>query len=429
MSNDYFNASGNPVAQSRGASSVQRAEFNSVEDGFDKVPPTASLWADKANYGVDTGAADAYIVTIASTYNVAYTDGMTLKVKALNANTGASTINVNGLGIKTIVRPDGTALQANDIVSGQVFQITYNSTSGKFQMANAYGGPAGPTGTLAGNATAGINWLQGPNIASATTMDIWTGSQGNEMIVTGTTATTGFSAAPQAGASRVLIANGAWPLTHGANLLLPGSANYTCAAGDIVVVHAITTTQFRCEITRSNGVPVVSAGLTLLDIKTASASSSLDFTQYIDSTYDQYLFEIVNLLPSAGAIARVRTTSNGGSSWDSGVADYAYSIAEFYSGGPNVQGLTAAQIALNAATISSTTANGGMSGTVRLYSPSNTTMYKHVIWDVNEGGASFTRSSGAGARNSTSAVNGVQFIPDTGTWTSGTIRMYGVRKS
>ena len=82
MSNDYFNASGNPVAQSRGASSEQRAEFSSVEDGFDKVPPTASLWADKANYGVDTGAADAYIVTIASTYNVAYTDGMTLKVKA-----------------------------------------------------------------------------------------------------------------------------------------------------------------------------------------------------------------------------------------------------------------------------------------------------------------------------------------------------------
>jgi len=255
--NDYYTASGNPVAQSRGASSVQRAEFNSVEDGFDKVPAPSSLWADKANYGVDTGAANAYIVTIASTYNTSYTDGMTLKVKALNANTGASTINVNSLGVKTIVRPDGTALQANDIVSGQVFQITYNSTSGKFQMSNAYGGPSGPTGTLAGNATAGINWLQGPNIASATTMSIWTGSQGNEMIVTGTTTTTGFSAAPQAGASRVLIANGAWPITAGSNLLVQGVASgstYTCEAGDIVTVHAITTTQFRLEITKQNGM-------------------------------------------------------------------------------------------------------------------------------------------------------------------------------
>jgi type IV fimbrial biogenesis protein FimT len=48
----------------------------------------------------------------------------------------------------------------------------------------------------------------------------WAISQGNEMVVTGTTATTSFSAAPQAGASRVLIANGAWPITHGANHFL-----------------------------------------------------------------------------------------------------------------------------------------------------------------------------------------------------------------
>lgn len=274
--NDYYTASGNPVAQSRGASSVQRAEFNSVEDGFDKVPAPSSLWADKANYGVDTGAADAYIVTIASTYNVAYTDGMTLKVKALNANTGASTINVNSLGVKTIVRPEGTALQANDIVSGQVFQITYNSTSGKFQLANAYGGPPGPTGTLAGNATAGINWLQGPNIASAaTTMDIWRAAQGNLMTVTGTTTTTGLPAAPQAGAERWLVADGAWPITADANLLIAGVASgqtITLAAGDLVVVRALTTTQFRCLVFRASGTPAVAGLMHVRDEKTSGTA-------------------------------------------------------------------------------------------------------------------------------------------------------------
>lgn len=254
---DYYTPTGNPVAQSRGTSATQRSEFTSIQTGFDKLPDPASVWGNKAHYGVDTGIADAYLVTVSATYLTSYTDGMCVKVKALNANTGAATINVNSLGVKTIVRPDGTALQANDIVSGQAFEITYNATSGKFQLMNAYGGPSGPTGTLAGNATAGVNFLQGPNIASATTMDIWTGSQGNEMVVTGTTATTSFSAAPQAGASRVLIANGAWPITAGANMLIEGvasGATYTCEAGDIITVHAITTTQFRMEITKQNGM-------------------------------------------------------------------------------------------------------------------------------------------------------------------------------
>lgn len=433
MSNDYFNASGNPVAQSRGASSVQRAEFNSVEDGFDKVPPTASLWADKANYGVDTGAADAYIVTIASTYNVAYTDGMTLKVKALNANTGASTINVNGLGIKTIVRPDGTALQANDIVSGQVFQITYNSTSGKFQMANAYGGPAGPTGTLAGNATAGINWLQGPNIASATTMDIWTGSQGNEMIVTGTTATTGFSAAPQAGSSRVLIANGAWPITHGANLILPGSVSYTCAAGDIITVHAITTTQFRCEITKANGTPVVPTGWVYLSSQSASSSATVDFTSSIDSSYDEYVFEIVDLLPATDGVSLyIRTSANAGGAWDSGGSDYVYTVASQAGGSANALTSTGAAQIIAAEQISNTTAKGGVIGQVRLYVPSNTSSHKRLQFQTGNpqsGVSTIVSATGVGVRVATSVVTGVRFLMSSGNITSGTIRMYGVRKS
>lgn len=255
---DYYTPTGNPVGQSRGTSATQRSEFTSIQTGFDKLPAPASVWGNKAHYGVDTGVADAYLVTVASTYLTSYTDGMCVKVKALNANTGAATINVNSLGVKSLTRPDGTDLQVGDIVSGQSFEITYNATTGKFQLMNAYGGPAGPTGTLAGNASAGINFLAGPSIASAATLSgIWTGSQGNEMVVTGTTTTSSFGTAPQAGASRVLIANAAWPITAGANLLIPGvasGATYTCEAGDIITVHAITTTQFRLEITKQNGM-------------------------------------------------------------------------------------------------------------------------------------------------------------------------------
>jgi hypothetical protein len=122
--------------------------------------------------------------------------------------------------------------------------------------------------TLAGRGgntfAGGQNELKGPDIASAaTTMGIWAAAQGNSMTVTGTAATSGLPAAPQAGASRELIAAGAWPLTHGANFILPGSANYTCTAGDIIDVTALTTTQFRLKITKADGTPVVAAAVSV----------------------------------------------------------------------------------------------------------------------------------------------------------------------
>lgn len=41
MSNDFFNASGNPAQGSPGSSQVMRDEFSAVEGGFDKLPPVS----------------------------------------------------------------------------------------------------------------------------------------------------------------------------------------------------------------------------------------------------------------------------------------------------------------------------------------------------------------------------------------------------
>lgn len=96
---------------------------------------------------------------------------------------------------------------------------------------------------------------EGAAVASATTPNIWS-EDGNTIHITGTTTITGFAAAPQAGAWKRLIFDGAVTLTHGANLIVPGSANYTTAAGDIVLVYADTTTQFRLAIFKADGTAV-----------------------------------------------------------------------------------------------------------------------------------------------------------------------------
>lgn len=75
--------------------------------------------------GTDTGAANAYVLPAAIP---AYTTGMLVIWQATNANTGASTININSLGAKSIFRSDGTALSANDIVANQNIVMTYNGT-------------------------------------------------------------------------------------------------------------------------------------------------------------------------------------------------------------------------------------------------------------------------------------------------------------
>lgn len=107
----------------------------------DKLPSTLV-----SDYKVDTGAADAYVITPAPAIT-AYTVGQEFAFKAVNANTGASTLNVNALGVKTIKKKDGaTDLAAGDIAAGMIVKVMYDGTN--FVMLN----PVANTVTLTGGA-------------------------------------------------------------------------------------------------------------------------------------------------------------------------------------------------------------------------------------------------------------------------------------
>ena len=65
----------------------------------------------------------------------AYATGQRFWVKSAAANTGAVTVNINGLGAKSIVKIGTTALVANDIpAASSIFLIVYDGTN--FQIAN-----------------------------------------------------------------------------------------------------------------------------------------------------------------------------------------------------------------------------------------------------------------------------------------------------
>ncbi len=108
-----------------------------------------------SDYVVDTGSANSYAIAPSPAIS-AYTTGQRFTFKATNTNTLTSTLNVNTVGTKTIQR-GGSNLGAGDIISGQIYEVEYDSTnfqlltpvnstpSGVIQM---YVAAAAPTGWL-----------------------------------------------------------------------------------------------------------------------------------------------------------------------------------------------------------------------------------------------------------------------------------------
>lgn len=83
------------------------------------------------NYAADGGGTDSYAITL-SPAPAAYVAGMHIAFKANTANTGACSINVNGLGAKALKRGVSTDPPDNFIKSGSIVLAIYDGTN--FQM-------------------------------------------------------------------------------------------------------------------------------------------------------------------------------------------------------------------------------------------------------------------------------------------------------
>lgn len=118
--------------------------------------------------GVDTGVADAYVLTFDANFT-AYTDGIIIYWTPANSNTGASTINVNGLGPVAITNQDGTALVDGQIVADEITAILYR-TGGFVLMPQGTANPAGTiTPTWAGfsvDPTGTVSYRRSGNIVT-----------------------------------------------------------------------------------------------------------------------------------------------------------------------------------------------------------------------------------------------------------------------
>ena len=170
------------------------------------------------------------------------------------------------------------------------------------------------------------------------------------------------------------------------------------------------------------------SGLTLLEQKTASSSSSLDFTSCLTSTYDTYQIMLTDIVTSSNdVVVGIQVSTDGGSTW---VTTSSYGSARVYynySGGSLGESETTTYMKIFQSVNSA--AFGHLSATITLHNPLSSSGYKRFnitgSSSLASGGFGFI---GSGNYISQTAINAFRIIPASGTLTSGYARCYGFAK-
>lgn len=146
--------------------------------------------------------------------------------------------------------------------------------------------------------------------------------------------------------------------------------------------------------------------------------------------YDEYIIKYWGFYNDTdNFFLRLRTSTNGGSSFDSGGSDYKYAImginSDSTSNSNSVSGASSF-IALSSTSVGTTAANN-VSGEIKIYTPSDTTPTKIETTDTTiTAMGRMQQSIGGGFRNSSAVVDAVRLFMSSGNIAAGEYQLYGV---
>jgi len=174
----------------------------------------------------------------------------------------------------------------------------------------------------------------------------------------------------------------------------------------------------------------------LLSSQTASNSSSISFTSDIDSTYDEYIFEFINIRPATDSVKfEFQANASGQSGYNETITStyfQAYhdeanttAVLEYSTGQDQAQGTDYEVLAVSLGN----DADQCLAGELHLFAPSSTTYVKHfysLIQDYHTANYSMENFD-AGYFNTTAALVAIDFKMSSGNIAAGTIKMYGIK--
>jgi hypothetical protein len=189
----------------------------------DQLKISMARYASGANFYTDGGSANAYVLTSishgggksfapAGAGAVNYFNGMNVRFRPANNNSGASTVNVSSFGLKDIRKSDGTtALTGGELTTANDVILRYDSTNSCF-IIQEY--------AKATTTTQGVSYLNNPitiaNNATTPNTDI-DFSAGNFVF------SDGSGQAIASALTKRLQSSGAWSAGANGNLLLTGA--------------------------------------------------------------------------------------------------------------------------------------------------------------------------------------------------------------
>lgn len=104
-----------------------------IEANF-RVALAAAL--DGARYGIDTSSTANLLVATLTPSPPTLNSFTAIYVKVANTNTGPTLLNLNNLGSKSVVLPDGTQLSGGEMIQGRIYSLLFDGV--RFQLQNAF---------------------------------------------------------------------------------------------------------------------------------------------------------------------------------------------------------------------------------------------------------------------------------------------------
>lgn len=231
MSNDYFTAPADIALFTPGRPGPINQMADAIEAGFDKLPSPETF--DLLQRSPVTAGGTANALTITNTSPVlSYQFGQRITFKASATNTGAVTVNVDGVGAKELILGDGQALDANNIVANRIYDAVYDGT--RFQM-------------LAGGSAASYSSAAAASAAEALA------SENNAATSEGNAATSEYNAhqselnAAQSASDAYDLVNGVIPVANG------GTGVTSLAAGAVPFLQTPNSANLRSLVTDEVG--------------------------------------------------------------------------------------------------------------------------------------------------------------------------------
>lgn len=243
MSNDFYNYGSTLQPNTLARSEVVASELSAITSAFALLPRLAQICENRTTFGVDSGTANTYLITVPNP-PAAYTAGLRVPFVPLNNSTGASTVNIynsNGvlIGPKAILRGDGTATGAGDISTAGVTDLQYNGTA--FILMGA---PAGLVSAAAGSATAAaasaVAAASSASSAAASSSSA-SGSAGTATGAASTATTAATSATASAGTATTGATNASTSATAASTSQGAAATSATAAAGSATAASGSAT--------------------------------------------------------------------------------------------------------------------------------------------------------------------------------------------